>query len=71
MDSGGEVEAHAIEFHKIDEVFKDRDGRIFYIVLSFGPDSQLKSKLEAFKDQGTDLIGIFQSHFIIYVQTKP
>ena len=55
MDSGGEVEAHALEFQKIDKVFEYRDGGIFYTVLYFVPVHQLKTKLEAFKDQGTNL----------------
>ena len=37
MNSGGEVEVQALEFQKIDEVFKDKDGDIFDTILSFGP----------------------------------
>ena len=37
MDSGGEVEARAMEFHKIDEVIEDRDCGIFDTILSFDP----------------------------------
>ena len=37
MDSGGEVEAKALEFHKIDEVFEDRDGGIFDTIFFFRP----------------------------------
>ena len=63
MDSEDEVGEHALELQKIDEVFEDRDSDIFYTLLSFGPIHQLKTKLEAFKDQGIDLHGIFQSYF--------
>ena len=59
MDGGGEVEVQAMEFRKIDEVLEDRDGRIFDIIWSFGPISQLKTRLDVFKDQGTDLHNIF------------
>ena len=36
MDSVGEVETQDLEFQKLEEVFEDRDGSIFDIVLSFG-----------------------------------
>ena len=42
-------------FQKIDEVFKYRDGGLFDTTLSFGPIHQLKTKLDSFKDQRTDL----------------
>ena len=71
MNSGGEVEARALEFHKRYEVFEDRDGGIFYTILSFSPINQLKTKLKAFKDQGADLHGVVNPIFIIYVQNKP
>ena len=50
MDSGGEVEFQSLEFQKIDEVFEDGDGDIFYTIFSFGPVHQLKTKLESFKE---------------------
>ena len=49
MDSGGEVEAQALEFHKIDEVSEYRDGEIFETISYLGPISQLKTRLDAFK----------------------
>ena len=55
MDSGGEVEAWALEFQKIDEVFEDSDCDIFYTIFYFVQVHQLKTKLEYFKDQVTDL----------------
>ena len=50
MDSGGEVEAQALEFQKIYEVLEDRYRGIFDTIMSFGPIHQLKNKLDAFKD---------------------
>ena len=70
MDSVGEVEAGALEFQKIDGVFEDRDDKIFYTVLSLGPIHQLKTKLEIFKDQGIDLLNVFQSHFYHFFPDK-
>ena len=59
MDSGGEVEAQALKFLKIDEFLEDRDNKIFDTILSFRPIIQLKTKLDAFKGQGIDLHYIF------------
>ena len=49
MDSGGKIEAQALEFQKIEEVFEDRDGEVFDTLLSFGSINQLQTKLKAFK----------------------
>ena len=50
MDSGEGVEAKALEYQKIEEVFEDKDNEIFYTLLSFGSFKQLKSKLTILKD---------------------
>ena len=52
MDSGGEVESQSMEFQIIDEVLEYRVGGIFDTILSFSPIHQLKTSLDAFKDQG-------------------
>ena len=52
MESRGEVEAQALEFQKLEEIFEDRDGVVFDTFLSFGTIHQLKVKLQAFKYQG-------------------
>ena len=50
----------------MEEVLGYRDGEIFYTILSFGHVSQLKTKIKAFKYQGTDLHGVFKSHFYFF-----
>ena len=50
MESGGEIKAHVHEFRKLEEIFKDKDGNVFDIVLSFGPIHELKSKIQTFKE---------------------
>ena len=42
MDNKGEIEAQDLEFHKIEEVFEDRDSEIFYTIFSFGLVNHLK-----------------------------
>ena len=66
MDSGGEVEAQALEFQKIDEVLEDRDVGIFDTILSFSPIHQLRKRLDAFKDQGIDLQNVFQYYLYFF-----
>ena len=34
MEGGGEIEAQALEFQKLEEIFEDRDGDVFYILCS-------------------------------------
>ena len=63
MDSGGEIEAQALEFQKIEEVLEDRDSEVFDTLLSFGSINQLKTKIKTFQYQGTDLHGVCMSHF--------
>ena len=58
MDSGGEVEAQNLEFHKIEEIFEDNNSGIFYTLLSFLPINQLKTKITSFKDLGTEFMVI-------------
>ena len=43
----------------MEEVFEDRDDDIFYTILSFRPVHKLKTKLQAFKYQGTNLNTIY------------
>ena len=72
MDNGGEIEAQALEFQKIEEVFEDKDSDIFYTLLSFGSINQLKMKIKTFEDQGTDLRGVCRSHFWFFLsETNP
>ena len=59
MERGGEIEAHDLEFQKLEEVFEDRDGAFFYTIFSFGPIYQFKTKLQAFKDQGINLHSVY------------
>ena len=66
MHSGREVEARALEFQKIVEVFEDIYGGIFYTILSFDPIHKLKTKMDAFKDQGTGLHNVFQPHLYFF-----
>ena len=66
MDSGREIEAQGLEFHKIEEVFEDKDSVIFYTIFSFVPVNQLKTKITTFQDQGTDLHGVLRSHFYFF-----
>ena len=43
----------------MEEVLEYRDGEIFYTIFSFGLVHQLKSKIEAFKYQGTDFPSVY------------
>ena len=72
MDNGGEIEAQALEFQKIEEVFEDRGSEFFDTLLSFGSINQLKTKIKTFEDQGTDLHGVCRSHFYFFLyETNP
>ena len=42
MESEGEVEAQALEFQKLEEIFEDRDGDVLDTIISFVPFHQLK-----------------------------
>ena len=46
MDSGGEIEAHVLEFQKIEEAFEDKYSEIFYNLVSFVLVNQLKTKIK-------------------------
>ena len=71
MDSGGEIEAQALEYQKIEEVFENRDIDIFYTLLYFCSVNQLKTKIKTFEYQGTYLHGVCRSHFLFFVLNKP
>ena len=63
MEDRGEVEAHVQEFEKINEVFEDGDGDAFDTLLSFSTFYELKTNLQDFKHQGTNLHGVYQTQF--------
>ena len=65
MDSGGEIEDQVLEFQKKEEVFEYKYSEICDSMLSFGLVNQLKTQIKTFKDQGTDLYGVFTSHFFL------
>ena len=46
MEGEGEVEAHAREFNKLEEIFEDRDRDFFDRLLSFIPMHELNNKLK-------------------------
>ena len=58
MDSRREMEAQALEFQKIEEVFEDKDSEIFDTLLSFGSIKQLQIKLKTFKEKGKHMYGV-------------
>ena len=58
-----EVETHNLEYHRIEDVFEDKDLDIFDTILLNGPIYSIKTKLKLLKDQGTKLHGIFKSYF--------
>ena len=64
------VEAQALEYQKIEEVFEDKDSEFFNTLLSFGSVNQLKSKLKLLKDQGTDIHGVCRSYFQFFYPKK-
>ena len=43
MEGEREIETQVHEFSKLEEVFVDRDGDIFYVVLSFGLIHEIKN----------------------------
>ena len=63
MDSVEGVEAQALEYQKIEEVFEDKYCEVFDTLLWVGSVDQLKSKLKVLKDQGTDFHGVYRSYF--------
>ena len=63
MDSVEGVEAWALEYQNIEEVFEDKDCDIFDTLLPFGLVKQLKSKLTVLKDQSIDFHGVYRSYF--------
>ena len=58
-----EVESMNIEYHKIEELFKDKDSNFFDTILLNGPIEADKKKLELLKDQGIEVHGVFSSYF--------
>ena len=63
MEGKGEIETQALEFEKLEEILKERDGDVFDPIFSFGLVHELKVKLQAYKDQGTDLHSVYKSEF--------
>ena len=63
MDSVEGVEAQALEYQKIEEVFEDKYCEVFDTILSVGSVEHVKNKLKVLKDQGTDVYGVFKSYF--------
>ena len=45
MEGEREIETKVHEFGKLEDIFEDRDGNIFDIIISFGPVHELKNKL--------------------------
>ena len=70
MDNGWEIEAYTLEFHKIEEVFKDRDGEVFDTLLSVGSINQSQTKLKTFKYQDKDVHDVYRSHFHFFCLKK-
>ena len=58
-----EVEVQNLEYHRIEEVFEDKESDIFDTILLNGPIDSVKAKLKPLKDQGTEVHGIFKSYF--------
>ena len=52
-----------MEYKKIEEVFEDNDCESFDTILSISSIDLLENKLKVLKEQGTDVHGIFVSHF--------
>ena len=71
MNSGGEVETQALKFQKLDKVFDDRDGDIFYIVLYFGSIHQLKPIQKNLRSREVIYMAYYSPIFTIYSQNKP
>ena len=71
IDSGGEIEAKALESERIEEVFEDRNIEFFDTFSTYGSINQLKSKLKTFEDQGTNLHGVCRFQFHFCVLNKP
>ena len=53
MDEVEEVESLNLKYHKIEELFEDKDSKIFDNILLNGPIEVVKNKLKLLKDQGT------------------
>ena len=47
MEGGWEIETQLHEFGKLEEIFEDRDGDIFYTIISFGLFHELKIKFQS------------------------
>ena len=71
MDGIREIEEQALEFEKLEEIFEDMYHDVFKNILSYGPFDELKSKIQAFKDQLTNLRGVYHYQFHHFFLTKP
>ena len=57
------IEAQEQEYYKIEEVFEDKYCEIFDTVFSFRYVDLLNNKLKVLRNQGTNIHGVFCSHF--------
>ena len=66
-----EVEVHTLEYHRIEEVFEDKDSEVFDTILLNGSIDLVKIKLKVLKDQGMKFHGVFRSFFHFSLSSKP
>ena len=52
-----------MEYQRIEEVFEDKDSKVFDTILLNGPIDSVKMKLKVLKEQGTKFHGVFRSVF--------
>ena len=57
------VDAQSLEYHKIEDLFLDRDAEVFDTMLLNGPVDTVKQKLMFLKYQGIDVHNVYQSYF--------
>ena len=70
MDNVEGVEAQALEYQKIEEVFEDKDCEVFYTTLSIISVDLLKTKLKVLKYQGIYFHVVFKSYFQFFCIEK-
>ena len=63
MDNVEGMEAQALEYQKIEEVFEDKDCEFFDNIMSISSVDLLKNELKVLKDQGIDVHGVCRSYF--------
>ena len=60
-----------VSYQKVEEIFEDKNAKVFYTILLNETIVIAKNKSKILKDQGSDTHGVFKSIFYFSLLTRP